>query len=84
MARIQEQDANTPHAVSPQTGEVVIRATIVAISCVVSYWLITHILANTYSISREVAVLNLRRSGACCQGVATSGSSIKLAWPVVW
>jgi uncharacterized membrane protein YgaE (UPF0421/DUF939 family) len=53
MARIQEQDANTPHAVSPQTGEVVIRATIVAISCVVSYWLITHILANTYSISRD-------------------------------
>jgi hypothetical protein len=29
------------------------RSTILAISCVISYWLITHILANTYSISRD-------------------------------
>jgi hypothetical protein len=53
MARIQKQDANAPHAVSPQTGEVVIRGAILAISSVISYWLITHILANTYSISRD-------------------------------
>jgi hypothetical protein len=54
MARIQRQDAGaTPDAVSPQTGEVVIRGVILAISCVISYWLITNILANTYSISRD-------------------------------
>jgi hypothetical protein len=53
MSRTQEQDANVLHAGSPQTGEVVIRGTILAISCAISYWLITHILANTYSISRD-------------------------------
>ena len=44
MARLQKQNL---------TGEVVIRGAVLAISCVVSYWLITHILANTYSISRD-------------------------------
>jgi uncharacterized membrane protein YgaE (UPF0421/DUF939 family) len=29
------------------------RGAILAISCAISYWLITHILANTYSISRD-------------------------------
>src|ERR1700734_442495 len=53
MTRIQGQDANTPHDVSPQTGEVVMRGAILAISCAISYWLITAILANTYSISRD-------------------------------
>jgi hypothetical protein len=53
MARIQKQDANALHAGSPQTAEVVIRGAILAISCAISYWLITHILANTYSISRD-------------------------------
>jgi hypothetical protein len=50
MARIPKQDAN---ALRPQTGEIVIGAAVLAISCVISYWLITHILANTYSISRD-------------------------------
>ena len=49
MARTQ----NALHAGSPQTGEVVIRGAILALSCAISYWLITHILANTYSISRD-------------------------------
>ena len=31
----------------------VFRAMVLAISCVTSFWLITHILANVYSISRE-------------------------------
>jgi hypothetical protein len=53
MARTQKQDANAVDAGSAQTGEVVIRATILAISCVISYWLITHILADMYSISRD-------------------------------
>src|SRR5258707_12908805 len=53
MTRTQLQDANTPHGVSLQTGEVVTRGAILAISCAISYWLITHILANTYSISRD-------------------------------
>jgi hypothetical protein len=50
MARIQKQDAN---ALRPRTDEVVLRGAVLAISCVISYWLITHILANTYSISRD-------------------------------
>ncbi len=53
MLNIQKQDANALHAGSPQTAEVVIRGAILAISCAISYWLITHILANTYSISRD-------------------------------
>lgn len=53
MARTQERDANTQHGVQPQTGEVIIRGAILAISCVISYWLITHILGHTYSISRD-------------------------------
>jgi hypothetical protein len=53
MARIQEQNANALHPASLQTGEVVVRGAVLAISCVISYWLITHILANTYSISRD-------------------------------
>jgi uncharacterized membrane protein YccC len=52
MARIQQQDATAPH-VSLQPGEVIIRGAILSISCAVSYWLITHMLANTYSISRD-------------------------------
>ena len=51
MATIHKQDG--PHLVSFQTGEVVARAAMLAISCVISYWLITHLLASTYSISRD-------------------------------
>jgi uncharacterized membrane protein YccC len=40
---------NAPHAI--------FRALILAISCVVSFWLITHILADVYSISRDDTLL---------------------------
>src|SRR5271168_2793750 len=53
MARTQQQDENTPHGMSLQYGRVIIRGAILAISCAISYWLITHILANAYSISRD-------------------------------
>jgi hypothetical protein len=53
MATTQQQDRNTPHGVSLQAGEVIIRGAILAIACTISYWLITRILANTYSISRD-------------------------------
>src|SRR5580658_443805 len=53
MSSTQQHDANIPHGASLQTGEVIIRGAIMAISCAVSYWLITHILANTYSISKD-------------------------------
>src|ERR1700688_690062 len=53
MATTQEQDGHAIYPVWLPTGEVVIRGAILAISCVISYWLITHILANTYSISRD-------------------------------
>src|ERR1700749_1787688 len=53
MARTQQQDANIPHGVSLPTGQVIIRGGMLAISCAVSFWLITHILASTYFISRD-------------------------------
>jgi len=51
MVTTHKQDGT--HLVSFQTGEVVARGAMLAISCVISYWLITHILARTYSISRD-------------------------------
>ena len=53
MPTIQQQNVKAIHPVAPRTGEVVLRGAVLAISCVISYWLITHILAYTYSISRE-------------------------------
>src|SRR3981081_2767411 len=53
MATIHKQDGPRIRLGSSQTGEVVARGAVLAISCVISYWLITHILANTYSISRD-------------------------------
>jgi hypothetical protein len=35
------------------TGKIVLRAAVLAISCVISFWLITHILAGVYSVSRD-------------------------------
>jgi uncharacterized membrane protein YccC len=51
MATIHKQEGTL--LVSFQTGEVVARGAMLAISCVISYWLITHMLASTYSISRD-------------------------------
>jgi uncharacterized membrane protein YgaE (UPF0421/DUF939 family) len=34
-------------------SQVLARSAMLAIACAISYWLITHILANTYSISRD-------------------------------
>jgi hypothetical protein len=48
---VQEQSLNVP--VSPGTAEVIIRAVVLAISCVISYVLIVHILSNRYSISEH-------------------------------
>jgi uncharacterized membrane protein YgaE (UPF0421/DUF939 family) len=53
MKNTQQQDVKAPHGASLQTGEVIIRGAILAISCAISYWLIMHILVNTYSISRD-------------------------------
>jgi len=36
-----------------QTGEIVARGAVLAVSCAISYWVITRILANTYSVSRD-------------------------------
>jgi uncharacterized membrane protein YccC len=53
MTRIEERNVKAVHPVAPQTGEVVLRGVVLAISCAISYWLITHILTYTYSISRD-------------------------------
>src|SRR5580698_2534710 len=44
-----------PNAVlaTPRPGEVVLRGVVLAISCAISSWLITHLLARAYSISRD-------------------------------
>jgi hypothetical protein len=53
MAAIYKQDGHTKRPTWFQTGEIVARGAVLAISCAISYWLITHILANTYSVSRD-------------------------------
>jgi hypothetical protein len=53
MATIPKQDGHTTRLTWFQTGEIVARGAVLAISCVISYWLITRILANTYSVSRD-------------------------------
>jgi uncharacterized membrane protein YgaE (UPF0421/DUF939 family) len=53
VARVQKQDLSGLHPAPPQIGEVIIRGAVLAISCAISYWLITHILPNKYSISRD-------------------------------
>jgi uncharacterized membrane protein YgaE (UPF0421/DUF939 family) len=51
MVTTHKQDGT--HLESFQTGQVVARGAMLGISCMISYWLITHILASTYSISRD-------------------------------
>jgi uncharacterized membrane protein YgaE (UPF0421/DUF939 family) len=53
MATTHKQDGPGIRLVSFRTGEVLARGFMLTISCVISYWLITHILASTYSISRD-------------------------------
>jgi hypothetical protein len=53
MLRIQKQKVNALHSPSPHIGEVVARGAVLGISCGISYWLITHILADIRSISRD-------------------------------
>jgi hypothetical protein len=57
MGTIHKQDVNVVNPVSLLTGAVIARAAMLGISCAISYWLITHILANTYSISRDDDIL---------------------------
>lgn len=49
MIVAQEKNVSVVRA---HTGIVVLRATILAVSCVISFWLITHILPRLYSASR--------------------------------
>jgi uncharacterized membrane protein YccC len=53
VARIQKQDASAERPVPVQPGEVIFHGAALAISCVISYWLITHILPSSDSISRD-------------------------------
>jgi|HubBroStandDraft_2_1064218.scaffolds.fasta_scaffold34572_1 hypothetical protein len=52
MATAQES-ARKAGTAPPRTAEVIMRGGALAISCVISYWLITHLLARTYSVSRD-------------------------------
>jgi hypothetical protein len=53
MATIHQQAAYPVRPAWFQTGEIVARAAVLAVSCAISYWLITRILGNTYSVSRD-------------------------------
>ncbi len=53
MARIQEQTLSAMQPATRQTGGLVVRGAVLAISCVISFWLITHILPAVYSISKD-------------------------------
>jgi hypothetical protein len=57
MLRIQRQKVNALHSPSPHKGVVVARGAVLGISCGISYWLITHILADIHSISRDDDIL---------------------------
>jgi len=56
MVRTQQQ-ADVFHPASPRTGQVVIRGIVLAVSCVITFRLVTHILAGIYSVSRDDDVL---------------------------
>jgi Fusaric acid resistance protein-like len=53
LVRIQKQNTNGLDVASRQSAAVVVRGVVLAISCVITYWLITHILAGVYSVSRD-------------------------------
>src|SRR5271170_5537700 len=52
-ATLHKQDGHTMCLTWFQTGEIVARGAVLAVSCAISYWVITRILANTYSVSRD-------------------------------
>jgi uncharacterized membrane protein YccC len=53
MARTRGQDTQVTQRRPLQTGEAIIHGTVLAMSCLISYWLITRLLAHIYSISRD-------------------------------
>ena len=53
MTRIPEEDVKGTRPRRLPTGEVILYGAGLAIACLVSYWLITRILAHVYSISRD-------------------------------
>jgi uncharacterized membrane protein YccC len=52
MTQTQRATKMTSHQLN-QLGAALLSGLALAVSCVISYWLITHILAHTYSISRD-------------------------------
>jgi uncharacterized membrane protein YccC len=53
MTKIQEQDIKGTRRQPLQVSEAIIYGAGLAMSCLISYWLITRILAHVYSISRD-------------------------------
>ena len=66
----------TGYPASPPIMTIVIRGVVLAISCVISYWLITHILTNTYAVSMPGS--EPRRHTFECLLAAGSGKTVKL------
>jgi uncharacterized membrane protein YccC len=52
MESVQEADL-VPNDSLSRTGQEIVFGTVLAIACLISYWLITSILAREYSVSRE-------------------------------
>lgn len=57
MSTVQNQTLRAMPPASPRTDQAIVRGAVLMISCVISFWLITHILAGRYSISNDDDIL---------------------------
>ena len=57
MEAIHEQDGKRTNSGLPRLGRAIAVATLLAISCLVSYWIVTNILSREYSVSRDNELL---------------------------
>jgi hypothetical protein len=57
MEAIHEQDGKRTNSGLHRLGRAIAVATLLAISCLVSYWIVTNILSREYSVSRDNELL---------------------------
>jgi hypothetical protein len=66
MEAINEQDGKRTNSGLPRLGRAIAVATLLAISCLVSYWIVTNILSREYSVSRDNELLGGRHRHDLC------------------
>jgi hypothetical protein len=57
MDAIHEQDGKTMKSTLSRFGQALTGGTLLAISCLISYWIVTNILSRGYSVSRDNVLL---------------------------